>query len=246
MIFYLLLVGFFAGFLGGLLGVGGGIIMVPSFYFLFGNMHASVSTSVLSSVFFSLSATISYFLKGVRPVNLRNYLFLVLSAFFGSMLGVYLLKSVSSQDLKRFFAIFLTFVAIYLFVGGSKRVDSGEKKKNVSFSVFILIGFFAGFISAFFGVGGGIVMVPALIYVGLSPIEAISTSIFTIPVVTLFSLTNYLLSGIYPKWIAIVTVVPAGILGSNIGVRFAFSVSQILLRRLFALFIIVVVIRMLY
>jgi len=110
-------IGLAAGFLGGLLGVGGGFLMVPAFLFLLKDripdMHVAVGTSMAIIVVNAVAATVQHSLGG--RVNWQVVGYVAVSAIIGGSLGAYVSGLVEKAMLQRLFAVMLILVALKMF-----------------------------------------------------------------------------------------------------------------------------------
>jgi uncharacterized membrane protein YfcA len=113
--------------------------------------------------------------------------------------------------------------------------------------ILALIGIFAGFIGGSMGVGGGIIIIPALIFfMGFSQKEAQGTSlaVLTLPVALLAAVNYYKEGYINIKFAAIMVV--TFVIGSYIGSKFALSISDLSLKKIFAVLLVAIGIKMLF
>lgn len=108
MLFFILL-GLLAGFLSGLLGVGGGVILVPALtiYFKMGIKEA-MGTSLAVIVFTAAIGAVRYHTQGLLSLN--TVLFIVCGSVVGTLVGVYVNSRISGDVLKIVFALFLIFI----------------------------------------------------------------------------------------------------------------------------------------
>ncbi len=111
-VFLLVIVGLVAGTLSGLLGVGGGIILVPALVYMWGfSQHLAQGTTLALLVLpIGLLAAYKYYVEG--NVNLSFVAFLAAGFFVGGLLGAYLAHAVPDVFLKRIFGVFFLFVAL--------------------------------------------------------------------------------------------------------------------------------------
>jgi uncharacterized membrane protein YfcA len=157
-----LLVGVVGGFLSGLFGVGGGILIVPALVLVLG-MHQRLAhgTSLAAIVPIAISGTIGYALDD--SIDWTAALCLALgAATLGAVIGTHLLHRVP----RRFLA--LSFAAVLVATGARLVVDSSEAAGRDAVHVavvagLVLVGVVAGILAGLLGVGGGIVMVPAMV-----------------------------------------------------------------------------------
>lgn len=181
-----LLTGVFAGTLSGLLGVGGGIIVVPTLIFCFQSvhlftdaliMHVAVGTSLAIMIFTSLSSANAYYRRGfiVWPVFIRFLPGLCVGMIAGSMIA----KQLSSHLLIMLFALFLIIIAVYLFFSKPEKITPKSIKHTYPLLrelVIIVVAILIGLLSTIFGIGGGLLMVPFFLLIGLEMHEASGTS----------------------------------------------------------------------
>ncbi len=173
-ILWLIPLGFVAGVIGSIIGLGGGIVVVPVLTFL-GVPHTISSSSSLFAAFSnSVASTISY--SKQKRIDYRTGLRLGLMSIPGTILGAIISAQATSVLFKISFAIVLIASCYYLFI--KKNLDTNQsnlsKKMLVVSSV---ISFFAGILSSFFGIGGGIIFVPLMILgLGLLIKNATATS----------------------------------------------------------------------
>ena len=171
-------IGIAAGVTAGLLGVGGGIIMVPAVLFVLLSsgisesvaVHMSVGTSLSVIAVTGLSSAYGHWQRG--SVN-RSILFLLIPGLLvGAVLGGVVADAVSGTYLRRAFGIFV------IVVGLKMLINTGLSFRRLKPSGWIVggSGTVIGGVSAFFGVGGGILSVPWLQYIGIEMREAIGTS----------------------------------------------------------------------
>ncbi|WP_032497250.1 sulfite exporter TauE/SafE family protein, partial [Hydrogenivirga sp. 128-5-R1-1] len=182
-IFYIILLGLVVGFLSGLMGIGGGIILNPALIKLGVPPIVTVGTSVAQMV----GATVSGFLAHLRlkNIDLKMGWVMVLSGFAGGSVGVFLSKILEDAGYFRTFVLslytfYLGFTGITMFLDVLRKEKKEKKSKlkyfidnlpfkmkfqftEVSVLVPVGIGAFAGFLAAVMGVGGGFVIIPALI-----------------------------------------------------------------------------------
>ena len=172
------MIGIVAGFLSGIFGVGGGILVVPGLT-IFARMDQRLAhgTSLAAIVPISLASLITYW--GHQHVDWPVALWLSCGAIVGSIVGTKLLAVASRRTLGLTFATVLIVSAIRLFIATQ---GSGRDELHMSlFIALVAIGFVAGALAGLLGVGGGIVIVPALIVLfGIPSVIAKGTSIAVI------------------------------------------------------------------
>ena len=202
-IFYLLTVlaiaAAVAGFMAGLLGVGGGIIMVPALYYAFTvlefdivtRMHLAVGTSFAIIIPTSTVSVLTHHrFKAVDFDIVKSYgIFVIL----GVILGTIFAASLNTKSLILFFSVIIFFLGIYLLLLKEKEKDLII---DIKLHLKILLGFLVGFISAPMGIGGAIMNVPILKFFGYSINKAIGSAAAIGFLIALFSLffLNYKLA----------------------------------------------------
>jgi uncharacterized membrane protein YfcA len=252
-----------AGFLGSLLGLGGGIIVVPALTLLFHvNIRYAIAASLISIVATSSGAAASY-LKD-HLTNLRVAVLLEVGTVTGAIVGFLIAKKIQSSALFLLFGGFLFFSALMMLrkredhvntvdhpwsqklkLAGSYPVAGKEIFYKVASVPFGLIAmFFAGILSALLGIGSGILKVLAMDGAMKLPMKVSSaTSNFMIGVTATASAGAYLLRGdIRPEIAAPVSV--GIILGSWMGARAMVKMPASLIRKIFVVVLAVVSVQM--
>lgn len=256
-IVYLLLSGAVAGLLAGLLGVGGGIIVVPLLAWLFSSnpnipnahlMQIALGTSLATIVFTSISSIWAHQLR--KAIHWTIVGKLTPSLILGTAVGAILVGYLSSHTLKMIFAIFLLLIAAQLVFGAQPSPQRQLPKWNV----IALVGLVIGALSSIVGIGGGSLTVPFLIACNIPIRHAVATSAACGLPIALAGTLGYIAIGWqdsftgstgYVYWPAVLAIVPTCLLFAPLGAKLAHTVPVGLLKRFFAVFLAVVGIKML-
>ncbi len=260
----LFLISILAGFLGSLLGIGGGIIVVPVLTLLFGvDIKYAVAASLISIIATSSGAAAS-FLKD-HLTNLRVAVLLEVGTVAGAMTGFLISSSIKSSWLYLLFGGFLFFSAIMMFrkkgdaraesdhpwsqklkLAGSYPDEKGSmtfyKVANVPFGLFSM--YFAGIMSALLGIGSGLFKVMAMDGAMKLPMKVSSaTSNFMIGVTATASAGAFLMRGDIRPEIACPVAIGI-IIGSWVGAKYMTRMPAAQIRKIFVVVLIVVSIQM--
>ncbi len=173
-----LLLGAFAGTIAGLLGVGGGLIIVPVLVYVFSRqqiapevmVHLAVGTSLATIVFTALSSVRAHHKRGA--VHWDVFWKITPGIVLGALLGSVLAEWMPAPVLRRFFAIFEWLVAAQLIVGLRPRPGHAAPR----LAGMAAVGGVIGCISSIVGIGGGSLTVPFLVWINLRMQEAVATS----------------------------------------------------------------------
>ena len=173
-----LITGAFGGFLGGLLGLGGGIIFVPFLFFIFNSyglhteylMQSTVSTSLACVVISSLSAAIKH--NKNKLINWLLFEKMLPGLILGSVMGVILITALTSDIIKIYYGILLLIISIYL-INKKERKKPNKNRKHKYINIFSL---FTGTISTMLGIGGGTLTTPYFKFYGESMKGSIATA----------------------------------------------------------------------
>jgi uncharacterized membrane protein YfcA len=171
---WLIALGFVAGIVGSIIGLGGGIIVVPVLTIL-GFPHTVASSSSLFAAFSnSVASSVSYARQ--KRIEYKLGLKLGLMSIPGTILGAFISSEASPSAFKIMFGVVMIVSCLYLFL--KRGMES--KSANMTKKMLVLssgISFIAGILSSFFGIGGGIVFVPLMILgIGISVKHATATS----------------------------------------------------------------------
>ncbi|MDF1544218.1 MAG: sulfite exporter TauE/SafE family protein [bacterium] len=225
--------GLSAGLLGGYLGLGGGIVMVPFLTVLAGvDFKAAVPVSATAIVVNSLSSSNEYVKKGMADMELV----ILLSVFMvmGNITGSNLSQVVPADFSRILFTVLLIYTA-FSFLKGRKPTEklSFEDHRTRYFMVCTVIAFITGVLAGLLGVGGGVILVPTLyLIVGLPLTTARGTSALMIGFSAAASATVYFLNN--QVNLQIVAPVIAGIVvGGKIGGRFGTVAKPLVVKVLF-------------
>jgi uncharacterized membrane protein YfcA len=176
--------GFFAGILGALLGIGGGVIVVPFLVLVMRlPIRIAIGTSFVAVLAVSLSSASSYLEKGL--CDIETGIALEAATVPGAAAGAYLAGVVNQHALQVAFSLILFYVSLSMLLKGPGKTlgkMENDRRKEEPLSRFAYAAsFLAGIISGSLGVGGGIIKVPILYKVLDFPIkEAIATSSYMI------------------------------------------------------------------
>lgn len=164
-----IVIGFFTAMLGTIIGAGGGIIFVPFFMYMFPHWAPAeiVGTSLFAVMCNAVSGSLAYLKQ--KKVLVSAAIIFSLATVPGAILGAQISEWFSGPGFAFAFGLFLMFQSIMI---GFKNFRKGERaqesldKKDVTYNkpLGITISFFVGFISSIFGIGGGLIHVPCLIY----------------------------------------------------------------------------------
>lgn len=236
-------VGVFAGFLAGLFGVGGGVLIVPGLVFAVGmSQRMAHGTSLAATVPISVASLLAYLSQD--NVDWPAALWVAVGAVGGAVIGTKLLHVLPQRTLGLLFAIVLIASAIRLFVD----VDAGGRGplSVADAVVLMLIGLISGVTAGLLGVGGGIVMVPAMIILfGITPAVAKGTSAAVIiPTAVMGTWRNQARRNVDLR--AAVVMGLAGVITAVLGGLLADGMSPDLSNVLFATLLTVVAVRLLW
>ena len=247
-----------AGFMAGLLGVGGGIVMVPALYYAFTvldfdivtRMHLSVGTSLAIIIPTSIISTMTH--KEYDAVDfkmVRSFGIFILAGVIG---GTFLAVNLKTPALVLFFSIFALMVGLFFIFLREKLVDN---PKQISAIVKNISGVIIGFISVPLGIGGGSLMVPFMRTFGYDIRKSIGTAAAvgfliavtgTITMITggkIIDNVNTPYSVGYINLLGFAVFVPVTMVMARIGAKVVHRIDKKLLSKIFGIFLILVSIR---
>ncbi len=207
-----------------MVGLGGGFIVVPALRLLFGLGPAEAAgTSLALVVANSASGAFTYMMQ--RRVHVKIGLLIALGGFPGSILGALAVARMPAEDWDWALALFLVVVGFDMIWNRSRRMHAARATadvrtiKGMSYRAASAAGFFVGFFSSLFGIGGGVIVVPVLLYFSELPAHAISaTSHFAIFLTSPVGLATHALQhNIHLAYV--IPLVLGGLCGGPIGAR---------------------------
>jgi len=227
----LIAVGLGAGTLGSMLGVGGGIIMVPALTFLNVPPTQAASTSLIAVTSTSISSTIEY--SRQKRIDYRLSLEMAACAIPGGVLGAILSDYLPKESFKMYFGILLILTGLYILSRNFFLTQGTVKKRSVALrAVVFLAAFCSGIISSMFGVGGGIIFVPAMLLVlGLTMHRAAATSQLTLLMTSISGVLTHSYLG-HPDYLQAAALSAGAFAGAQIGARISRMTEEMLLQRL--------------
>ncbi len=224
---WLIPLGFAAGILGSMIGLGGGFVVVPVLTFFGFSPPLAASESLFAAFCNAVASTISY--SKQKRIVYSLGLKLALLSIPGTVLGAYLTDAVSPSLFKLLFGIVLVGSSVYIYA--RRKMES--KEYNLSKQVMILTvgaSFFAGIISSLFGIGGGTVFVPLMVIaIGLSMKLAAPTSQFILMFAAASGMTVHSILG-HPDYLQAVLLSGGAFAGGLVGSKFSLRVEERKLR----------------
>ncbi|MEN8107474.1 MAG: sulfite exporter TauE/SafE family protein [Pseudomonadota bacterium] len=252
-----LLTGAVAGLMAGLLGIGGGLVIVPALAWLFAGqgfteatlMHYAVGTSLATIVLTSVSSLLAHHRRGsVLWPAVRN---MAPGIVIGALAGAWLAKQLSSPGLALFFGMFEILVALQLLVGhqpAAHRSLPGPAALTAAGSVI-------GAVSAVFGIGGGTLSVPFLLWNRVDIRAAVGTAATCGLPIALAGAAGFVITGLgaagqpdwssgFVYWPAVAGIVLTSVLLAPLGARLAHYLPRQILQRMFAVLLVLVGLKM--
>ncbi|HLT83886.1 MAG TPA: sulfite exporter TauE/SafE family protein [Phototrophicaceae bacterium] len=236
--------GLAVGALSGLLGIGGGVVLVPVLIGLFAMAQKRAqATSLAAITLTALSGAVAYGVAGdVLPVPA---LLVVAGGFVGTFAGAELVHRMSERAVRIVFATVMVAVAVRMALAPSVEGAGGVAHlEPLVLLGYIGSGLLMGLLSALIGIGGGIVMVPLLVLgFGFTPHEAQGTSLAAMVPISLLGAWRHARRG-YTDWRAGAVLGVGGVLGAPLGALLAQAVAEVWLQRLFAVVLVATAIQL--
>ncbi len=266
--FLLLGIGGIVGVLSGMFGVGGGFLITPLLFFVGIPPAVAVATAANQVVASSVSGVLAHLKR--RTVDFRMGLVLLAGGLVGSAAGVQVfnvLRRAGQVDLlvQLSYVVFLGIIGALMFVESvnalrrSRRGAPPVRRKHnwvhalplkvkfrtsglyISVIPPLAVGVFVGLLAAIMGVGGGFVMVPAMIYLlGMPTKVVVGTSLFQIIFVTAFTTLLHATTNYTVDMILAVLLLVGGVIGAQIGTTLGARLKAEQLRILLALLVLAV------
>ncbi|MDE0968979.1 MAG: sulfite exporter TauE/SafE family protein [Octadecabacter sp.] len=267
--FLLLGLGGIVGILSGMFGVGGGFLMTPLLFFIGIPPAVAVATEAVQIVASSSSGVLAHLRR--KTVDLRMGTVLLIGGLIGAAFGVILfnyLKSLGQVDLlvKLCYVVFLGIIGGLMFIESWRAIRRSKitgvrpvRRKHglvhalplkmkfrvsglyISVIPPLIIGLCVGILAAIMGVGGGFIMVPAMIYLlGMPTKVVIGTSLFQIIFVTAFTTMLHATTNFTVDIVLAVLLLIGGVIGAQIGTRIGVKMKAENLRILLAMMVLAV------
>jgi uncharacterized protein len=247
-----------AGVLAGLLGIGGGLVIVPMLVFALtwqgvGQehlMHLALGTSMASIIFTAISSFMAHHKRGAVHWDVVRRI--VPGILVGTFFGSFVASRMPTNVLKGFFVAFLYYVALQMLSNKKPKPSRGLPGNCGMFGA----GSTIGVVSSLVGIGGGTLSVPFMMWCNIAVHEAIGTSAAIGFPIAVAGTVGYILNGWnvtglpqyslgYAYLPALAGIVAASVLTAPLGVRLAHSLPVDKLKRVFAVLLLIVGTRML-
>lgn len=248
-----------AGFLAGLLGIGGGLVIVPGLFIIFNHlgytadtiMHVAVGTSLATIIATGISSARAHWKKGSVRFDLVKKI--GLGMVIGVGIGTYIASESTGIALQIFFAAALIFFAILMQINPEKfrlRDDVPDQPWPA------MAGIGIGIVSTLMGIGGAALNVPYMVLNNVSIHKAVGSASAMGLLVAIPGALGFLFIGSgtieglppftvgYINLLALVIIVPVTVIFAPLGVHVAHIFSTKVLRRVFSIFLIIIAIRM--
>ena len=247
-----------AGFMAGLLGVGGGIIMVPALYYAFTvldfdivtRMHLSVGTSLAIIIPTSIISTKTH--MEYDAVDFKMVKSFGIFILLGVIAGTFLAVSLKTPTLVLFFSIFAFVVGLFFIFVREKLM---ENPKKISDFVKNISGVIIGFISVPLGIGGGSLMVPFMRTFGYDIRKSIGTAAAVGFLIAVTGTITMIIGGKlidnvktpfsigYINLLGFVVFVPVTMIMARVGAKAVYKIDKKLLSKIFGIFLLIVSVR---
>ena len=244
-----------AGFMAGLLGVGGGIIMVPALYYAFTvldfdiitRMHLSVGTSLAIIIPTSIISTKTH--MEYDAVDFKMVKSFGIFIFLGVIAGTFLAVNLKTPALVLFFSIFAFMVGLFFIFLREKLVDNPKKISNIIKNI---SGTVIGFISVPLGIGGGSLMVPFMRTFGYDIRKSIGTAAAVGFLIAVSGTVTMIIGGKiidnintpfsigYINLLGFAVFVPVTMVMARLGAKAVYKIDKKLLSKIFGTFLLIV------
>tara|TARA_B100001996_G_C18597265_1_gene568364 strand:+ start:208 stop:993 length:786 start_codon:yes stop_codon:yes gene_type:complete len=192
-----LILGSVVGVLAGMLGIGGGLIIVPVLSYLLIHfmgmttetvMPVAIATSLSTIIFTGMSSAFAHYKLG----NIQRHVVLYtgLGIAFGAFAGAQIASHISGELLKDVFAVLVILIAMQMIFGKQKASENDASKGTLA-----TVGGGAGLLSALMGIGGGALLVPALVWFRVNVRAAIGCAAFCGLIIAVFGTTSFIVAG---------------------------------------------------
>ena len=247
-----------AGFMAGLLGVGGGIIIVPALYYAFTilefdlvtRMHLSVGTSLAIIIPTSIISTKTHMEHDA--VDFKMIKSFGIFILLGVITGTFLAVSLKTPTLILFFSIFALMVGLFFIFLREQLVENPKKISNFIKNI---SGVIIGFISVPLGIGGGSLMVPFMRTFGYDIRKSIGTAAAVGFLIAISGTTTMIIGGNlinnintpfsvgYINLLGFAVFVPVTMIMARLGAKTVYKINKKILGKIFGIFLIIVSIR---
>ncbi|MFQ5978464.1 MAG: sulfite exporter TauE/SafE family protein [Candidatus Heimdallarchaeota archaeon] len=257
---FLIVVAFVIGIIAAALGIGGGLLMVPTLTLLFDvEIHEATGTSLVVIIFTALSGTLAY--NRQKRIHYKLGLVYAVVTVPGAIIGALIAAALNASTLKILFGVCMIPVAAKMIVRPKERnfpinenqegpelqvVELMPSLTRQQYVIGLFLGFIAGMASGLLGIGGGAVAVPALtLVIGLPMHIAVATSAF----VMIFTSSAGAIVKIWDKsvaWDFVPPLVFGIIFGAQVGARLVKKIPAERLQQLFGCLLVFVLVRMIF
>lgn len=251
------MLGAVVGIFAGLLGIGGGVLIVPALIYMLQHflgigiehgMPIAIATSLSTVIFTGLSSARTHFTLGNIDTNIVTLC--ALGIALGASLGAYFATQISGVVLQRIFAGLVIMLALQMIFGRNRSSDRRLNKPTL-----VGIGLGSGFISALMGIGGGAVLVPLLVWFQLNIKKAIGCAALCGVVIAIFGTISFIVNGWNAVYLpnyslgyvylpATLGIVVTSMITARIGAKLSAKIDTKKLKKIFAVFLVLVSIRM--
>ncbi len=246
-----LAVGALTGLLSGLLGVGGGVVIVPAFVWIFHwigvplalSMHFAIAGSLAVMAITSMMSCYAHYRRGNVKFSLVKKL--LPGMIFGVLVGSSLAAVTKPAILEMLFGALLLIISVRLFFAREKSAEAGGQEHLPGWLILFLIMLLVGICSGLLGVGGGVLIIPLLTAFGVGMHKAAGTSASLIIPVALFGTLNFLMVGLHDQvsfvhatgylyWPAIAWTIVGGLIFAPIGTALGARFKSVALKKIYA------------
>ena len=252
-----LVLGAIVGIFAGLLGIGGGLIIVPAFLYLAQHllnidiehgMPMAIATSLSTVIFTGLSSARTHLKFGNIDTHIVTYC--AIGIALGATLGAFFATKISGVMLQRIFAGLVILIALQMIFGRNKISSHTLGKPSLG-----VIGVGSGFVSALMGIGGGALLVPILVWFQINIKKAIGCASLCGVVIACFGTVSFIYSGFNKEYLpdyslgyvylpATLGIVITSMVSASWGAKLTAKLDTKKLKRIFAVFLVVISIRM--